>query len=352
MNSNSQRRGFSVTQGIVAAIVLLLIIAASYYLYKFLFGVNQIKMSATILGPVTSAVNTHIDLVTGVDAVQIVDISGVVDNGQYSSSFWLYVNNTADFTGSPTPLVHLFEISNGKTSAGKIAGSSGSCDTNGMESRLRTILQLAADTEGFVAGSSGGFTAGTAPAATLGINRSTVNKNVLLFVGMNPRDGSLIVRQNTNDGYNITNDTSMATNSMTEYNYSLPGLINNYNSPQSVFQRDDRCDILNGIEYQRWVHVTVVGNQRTLDIYVDGKLARSCVYSSYFSSGSKDAIAQAFVGAGNGGKFKGYFSNVMYYNYAMSPEEIWAMYQAGPGSPFTLSQFFKNLFSVNLTFKG
>jgi len=168
---------------------------------------------------------------------------------------------------------------------------------------------------------------------------------------MKPQDGSSIIRHNTGDAhYSVNYSIPQDLASATAHAYNPQTLINNYNNPNSPFRNDDRCDILNGIEYQRWVHVTIVGNQRTLDVYIDGKLARSCVYSSYFSAGTKDGFASAYVGSGNNGHLKGYFSNVMYYNYAMSPDAIWSMYQAGPGSPFTLKQFFSNLFSINVTF--
>jgi len=127
-------------------------------------------------------------------------------------------------------------------------------------------------------------------------------------------------------------------------------LIDNYNTSGSTYSSDDRCDILNGIEYQRWVLVSIVGNGRTLDVYIDGKLARSCVYAAPFGMLSPNGSATAYFGLNNGGNLKGFFSNGTFYNYALSPAEIWALYQAGPSGYPTIGGFFKNLFNVDVSF--
>merc|ERR1712070_804360 len=38
-----------------------------------------------------------------------------------------------------------------------------------------------------------------------------------------------------------------------------------------------KCDIIN-IPLQRWVHLALVMHNKTLDVYLNGKLARSCTY--------------------------------------------------------------------------
>jgi hypothetical protein len=137
--------------------------------------------------------------------------------------------------------------------------------------------------------------------------------------------------------------------SATPNNYPLSSLIAGYNSG-STYKTDNRCDIINGIEYQRWVLITTVANGRTLDVYVDGKLARSCVYKSAFALGSSTGTGTVYFGAGNGGKLKGFFSNGLFYNYALDPAAVWALYQAGPGTGFSISKFFSNLVSVDVKF--
>jgi hypothetical protein len=131
--------------------------------------------------------------------------------------------------------------------------------------------------------------------------------------------------------------------------YPLSTLISSYNSG-STYTGNDRCDIVNGIEYQRWVLITTVANGRTLDVYIDGKLARSCVYKAGYMGGN--GTATAYVGLDNDDKLKGYFSLINYYQYALSPEEVWRTYQTGPSGPFSLSQYFSSFFNINITLKG
>jgi hypothetical protein len=77
---------------------------------------------------------------------------------------------------------------------------------------------------------------------------------------------------------------------------------------------------------QRWVNVTVVLSGRTIDVYMDGKLARSCLTPSYYKvdpTGVKLKITER-------GGFDGYINGVSMYNYPLSPADIYHIYQAGP----------------------
>jgi hypothetical protein len=161
----------------------------------------------------------------------------------------------------------------------------------------------------------------------------------LVFVGLNPKNGNLVVRQSTGDAQDpqIANSTA------------LTGLIDGYNVG-TTYTRDNRCDIINGIEYQRWILISLVANNRTLDVYIDGKLARSCVYKGNFTLSGNTGTLKARFGYNNGGKLKGYFSKGNYYNYPVSPDLVWASYQEGPGDPFSISNFFNSLFSVDVKF--
>jgi hypothetical protein len=290
---------------IVSVIVIILVLVGLYYLYKFLYGTPSSQASVSILSSPTSATATT--LIGGTDVVASSSLTGIVDGGAYTTSMWVYINNTV---GLNTQLAHLFDISNKGSAA--VAGT------------------------GAAAAAAGSVT----PAG-----------NTLIFVGLNPRNGALIVRQSTADQTSvIDNSMTSSDTGITNTKYPLSALINNYNVTGDTYKKDDRCDIVNGIEYQRWVLITIVANGRTLDVYIDGKLARSCVYKSNYAMNSTTGKATAYVGSGNGGGLKGFFSNVSYANYAFTPDAIWAQYQAGPGTPFSLSNFFGNLFSTSISF--
>jgi hypothetical protein len=281
-------------KNLVGIIVLVLFLVGIYYLYQFLYGKNPSYGSVNLLSGSPSMSKTTTDSTSNKTVVSASEVSGVLDGGEYSASFWIYVSDTKGFSAaSTTKLAHLFEISN------------------------------------------------TRFASTKG--------NTLVFVGLNPINGSLVVRQSTSDPSETINNSLTSSSGVTGSMYPLDSLITSYNSG-TTFTNDDRCDIINGIEYQRWVLVTVVGNGRTLDVYVDGKLARSCVYKAGFALGSPTGKAQAYFGMDNGGNLKGYFSNGVFYNYALTPDAVYALYQQGPGGTFSIMDFFKNLFSVNVSF--
>jgi len=100
------------------------------------------------------------------------------------------------------------------------------------------------------------------------------------------------------------------------------------------------CDI-DEIDMQRWIQVTVCINGRTCDVYVDGKLARSCVLPSFYKV---DPTGQSVTVVDRGG-FDGYVSQVSTYNYSLNPSAVYGMYQAGPtGASLDPWAYFTGLF--------
>lgn len=294
-NTNSGGISKFMPKNLIGIILLILFLVGIYYLYNWLYNKNPSQGSVSILSGSPSTSTTTVDPISGKAVVSTTELSGIMDGGEYSVSFWVYVADTKGFAmNGGAKLAHLLEISD---------------------------KRFASQAKG----------------------------NTLLFVGLNPMNGSLVVRQSSSDPSEQIRNAMSQTDSTTGSLYPLDSLITNYNSG-TTFTSDDRCDITNGIEYQRWVLVTVVGNARTLDVYIDGKLARSCVYKGGFALGSSTGKAQAYFGLDNNGALKGYFSNGLFYNYALTPDAIWALYQQGPGGSFSILDFFKNMFSVSVTF--
>lgn len=296
-NNAAKNAGGGMTKTVLGLVIFILVIVGLYYLYNFLYGKNPSSADVEILSssiPTTQVAGTLTN--GGQTYAAATNVTGILDGGQYSTSFWIYVADTKGFAATGgTPLAHLLEISNDR------------------------------------------------------FNTDNSKKgNTLIFVGLNPINGTLVVRQSSLDPSEQINN-SLSQTGMTSTAYSLPALVSGYNSG-STYSTDDRCDIINGIEYQRWILVTVVGNGRTLDVYLDGKLARSCVYKSNFGLNSSSGRATAYFGLGNNGNLKGYFASGKFYNYALTPDQIWALYQAGPTGYFNLSSFFGNLFNINVSF--
>ena len=95
------------------------------------------------------------------------------------------------------------------------------------------------------------------------------------------------------------------------------------------------CDIKN-IKLQKWVNITMSVYGNTVDLYLDGKLVRTCVLTAIptIQPTDKDTL---FVGGaytkgacnGDSGDLRGYISNVVYKSDYFTPEEAWNIYSAG-----------------------
>ena len=96
---------------------------------------------------------------------------------------------------------------------------------------------------------------------------------------------------------------------------------NNYNDSPTLHE----CTVKN-IKMQKWVHIVTVVNNRTLDIYVDGKLVRTCLLP-----GVPKLDNEADISITPDGGFSGFTSNVEFYNYVLNPQDVWDIYSRGYG---------------------
>ena len=99
------------------------------------------------------------------------------------------------------------------------------------------------------------------------------------------------------------------------------------------------CTIKN-IKLQKWVNITISVYGNTVDMYLDGKLVRTCVLTAVPTALTTADMLQ--VGGGYNintatprswtfieGDLRGYISNVVYKSDYFTPEEAWTIYGAG-----------------------
>jgi hypothetical protein len=99
------------------------------------------------------------------------------------------------------------------------------------------------------------------------------------------------------------------------------------------------CD-LPAIDLQRWVNLVVCVNSKTVDVYIDGKLARSCVLPSFYRVDGGGYQATLL----NYGGFGGYISTVNMYGVALGPDTIYHNYMAGPQPITNFLDYLKSFF--------
>jgi hypothetical protein len=103
------------------------------------------------------------------------------------------------------------------------------------------------------------------------------------------------------------------------------------------------CD-LPEIDLQRWVNITAAVNGRTVDVYVDGKLVRSCVLPSFYKvdAGGYSAYLLSYGG------FGGFIASTSMYDTALNPEAIYKNYIAGPEPITSLGDWIRSMFKFGV----
>jgi hypothetical protein len=105
------------------------------------------------------------------------------------------------------------------------------------------------------------------------------------------------------------------------------------------------CTIRN-VQLQKWINITMSVYGNTVDMYLDGKLVRTCIMNnlpialnvgdSLYIGGGYNVASGTLTSpknpsAGSDGNLQGYISNVVYKANYFTPEEAWNIYSAGYG---------------------
>lgn len=111
---------------------------------------------------------------------------------------------------------------------------------------------------------------------------------------------------------------------------------------KTTFGNED-CSIQN-IPLQTWVNICYILDNRNVDIYINGKLERSCALKGIPTINENDSIyvTPSFdnnIPPGYWGKI----GKTQYFSYTITPDKVSDLYASGPiGSPQYKIQFFQN----------
>jgi hypothetical protein len=84
---------------------------------------------------------------------------------------------------------------------------------------------------------------------------------------------------------------------------------------------------VSNVPIQKWVNLVVSVYGRSMDVYIDGKLVRTCLLPGVASVNNNSNI---YV-TPNGG-FDGWTSKIQYYPNSINPQEAWNIYSQGYSS--------------------
>jgi uncharacterized membrane protein YuzA (DUF378 family) len=256
--------------GLLSIVYLLIGLTAIYYLYRYLYTSSDTKTIALVAGKREADLSPD----------KLPKLPPPYEGGEYSFNTWIYVSS---LNKNRNTLKHIFEI-NGDNFSTLLVALGAFNNTLVVRTHTKTV-------EGFqlTSGSSGsgsGVSAAPPNAAATPGNLSTAAVNAL-FRPM------------------AMNDELLTT----------PPI----------------CD-LPQVDMQRWTMVTVVLSGRTIDVYLDGKLSRSCMGESYYKV---DPTGVTPLISARGG-FDGYLGMTSVGNYAMNPDEIYRTYLSGPEGAGTM----------------
>ena len=100
-----------------------------------------------------------------------------------------------------------------------------------------------------------------------------------------------------------------------------PGITEPVNDTNTIIHT---CSVSN-VPIQKWVHLTVSVYMRTMDIYIDGKLVKTCLLP-----GTAHVNNNADLYITPSGGFDGWTTKLAYYPNALNPQEVWNLYSKGP----------------------
>jgi len=179
------------------------------------------------------------------------------------------------------------------------------------------------------------------------ISDASVQQSAIVGV-LTPLQNGLQVRASTVSGSGSSPGAAATPDITKETN--LRNLMNQQTSMQmfSTTVTDVPCDIKE-VPLQKWVNLTIVSSGRVLDIYMDGKLTRSCVLDNVL----KVPTGELKMRLGENGGFGGRYSAVQMWNQQLTPDVIYGIYQMGPSQ--TKHDIFTDIakwLGLNVNFTG
>lgn len=101
---------------------------------------------------------------------------------------------------------------------------------------------------------------------------------------------------------------------------------------------------ITNVNIQKWVNLLVTFNNRTMDVYMNGKLIKSTPFNNIIASGG---IFKNDIKITPYGGFGGFVSKTQYYPYFITPAKAWSIYRGGFGDAFESSL---NKYNLSVSF--
>ena len=319
------QQGSSVPRFLIIAVLIIVAFVVIYYSYNFLFKNLGFPTPAVLI---PSSIDGSITYTGAVPSVQL-----PYEGGDYTITFWMFVSSNTFINGQYRK--HIFDIGGSNFSTVAIGIDAGS---NSLIVRTHTGTMPPVGASGSSVGSKSGSGSGSGSGSRQrNSNRITIGDQTFydgdfaigeqtdedgyLFTGREGRDNALGIVETfqTNSTPDCAQTTTLFTNDMKKL-FETPVI-----TPSVNCQPSPQCDIVE-FDMQRWVHVSVILSGKTTDVYIDGKLARSCIAPSYYKVDSVSVTPNILQHK----TFDGKLANLNLYTVALNPAQVYQLYSSGP----------------------
>jgi len=300
LNNSSKGKtfGFNVLIYVITIIVVMVFI---YFIYKFLYGSNVFVTNLINEGKLLDASDPK-------NAIHNQRIPNIYEGGKCSINFWIYINKIQTGTRK-----HLIEIGPDTMTEG--------------DNKFSTILvALAATTPTLLVRVD---TVGSGPT----FDASGGNFGIVDCSGSDSDcSNNNIITKGLNKGFAKITDTNIV-NKMKDNSLSS-SIMNRFFEPftsideNSIVNSSATCDVKD-IEMQTYVNVCLILSGKTLDIYLQGKLKKTCVYNHFFKVDPVGVTLRSLQGHGEFRGFDGEIGRIQVFNTELTPDEIYKNYLAG-----------------------
>ncbi len=188
---------------------------------------------------------------------------------------------------------------------------------------------------------------------------STSGDMNLPYIGLDAYKNDLIIKMNVFGGAN-TDPTSFQTllKKELEESTSFTDSPDNYDtfgcSGEQIYVQDSAGSTTNtdvscistsledivveNINMQKWVNIITTVNNRSIDVYINGKLVKTKTFNNVIDTA---AFNHGGISITPNGGFGGFVSKIQYYPYYITPEKAWSIYKGGFGDAFesTLNKY-------------
>jgi len=282
MESNSNNSSPIVRM--IPVFIIFLGLLGLYYLYQYLFGP---KMNNSF--PLTGKQNAQVDKPSIFTSTQLAPL---YEGGEFTVSTWIYVSNWSYRGGKNKSII-------------RIGGNN--FDT------IRVYLGA---------------------------------HSPKLYVRLHTKENTMVMGSGAASGTsaNASSASSASTSAVQPQNLDIGSrsLLDTLQTDSGLLDNLHTCDIPE-LPLQRWVNISIAVNGKTVDVYIDGKLSRSCVLSAPFrvDEGYNATVLEY-------GGFGGQIANTIMYDTALNPEEVYKNYMAGPEPITTFGGLLSNYFAPNI----